>query len=446
MNSAYIPRPGQTWREWFDELPKQPGWEWTGEYLATGEVLVELRGDPDTKFTKKVLPSERVPLDMSRMGCSGKSRFAPGTDNLLHWVFVDVDVGHGDNPCHDPGEALVEAQKIVRYVGYGEIRKSTSGAGIAIGIHLPEGVDLRVQDGPTLALMMVEKAGAKCDSKATRRQCRWLWARELAPDSFQHVEGSPMPPNEESFDHVLADYLEWAVKQPDEALNSRPRHDKYLGGYSETAAQDVIKHAHDWLRNRDVTNRTPLGTRSLVEGRELYWELGLSWEQCNELLLQTGRQVLEARDYERMSRTCRYSRGWKAGKLMSRGRTIKSDEQVPNPMAKPAWNSSDGNLFRMLGKCAFIVMSKLWDRATKGEDGWSRPLMMRIEEMGNLSFKTNNRALDRLTIVGLVRKVAQGTFLLWMGEDVEQQMSKAMLKYPRRQGAQNSGLTHWKDC
>lgn len=406
------------WPTFFDGLAADPKWTWTQDWLQWYELVIEVdEVDPKTGRRKawaakgKALDWD-VPGNLFRVGCSGR------TASHLRWIFFDLDVGHSTNPHEDMESALADARRLRDWFGFGEVRLSSSGRGVHLGVPMPW-TDFRASDGPRIAKTAILATGVRADPSATGRQCRFLWIRDPSPDSFRLIDPLderklPQEPSE----RLLEAFHGMSMSgEPDEfsvgpayqapVLVSaakpagRPRDLQPIGPSLLETAKTM---ARNYMRDRMSTGRSRLGARNFVDIKVLANDLGLPTHEVNEILSSHGCPVVTDADINRMCSYCKSKRGWM---VSSRRKLIElgSDEHVV--IKAPTWAlSPQGEPWDALGKSTYLVWHAIQVRVKEVDgQGWSNPVRLLYEDMGNRAIKTNQKAIHRLLEVGLLKRV-----------------------------------------
>jgi len=406
------------WEEFFNAVSRKPEWSWIGPWLTNHELIIEVDDVDPVSGRRKAWAAKGtglsypVPNNLYRVGCSGR------TMNHLKWVFLDFDVGHGADPHANTEAAIAQASRVRSWLGFGEVRLSSSGLGVHLGIPLPWD-DFKASDGPRIAKAVALATGVNVDRAACGRQCRYLWLRDPNQDSFRLIEpldeskfpnDPPEALTEAFLGMVMAgeqeEVAELSVGPAEQypLIETAPSHGrpKDMTPIDPSMRPDAVVMARNYMVGRTTSGRSCKGERNFRDIRVLANDFGLPTNEVNTILSSFGCPTVRDDEVDRMCLYCRAKRGWRTN---SRKELIAigSDKHVTGVL-HPGWAINPaGQPWDALGKSTFLVWTAFRDRVTSVDpEGWSNPIRMVYEHMGNRALKTNQRAVERLVHVGLL--------------------------------------------
>jgi len=159
--------------------------DWLEPWIKRGMLCVRVplaEGFKDFELSR----GAEIPQGAQLLGCGGWDE-----DGVLHWVGIDMDVGHGNEKQKyaNQDDAIEAAYQIREFVnGAAEIRLSKSGNGVHVRIAIT-GVetDGRVM-ARRIALWLAATLEIKCDRTVLGRQNLWFWSKTTVQKSFALVE------------------------------------------------------------------------------------------------------------------------------------------------------------------------------------------------------------------------------------------------------------------
>lgn len=157
----------------------------------------------------------------------------------------------------------------------------------------------------------------------------------------------------------------------------------------------------------------------LMAVRYLYHDLALPLETTNELLREHGWHDVSMDAAEAMCRSCQSKRGSKATARITP--VVAGSRDTPRTgKTKPAWLHGSDKAFGLLGKSSYMVLEELWSRATPqaNDSGWTDPVAVSLPLLGNRSVETNQKAIRRLELVGLVDPAGRNEYRLLISPDM----------------------------
>lgn len=165
-----------------EEIAAIPEFNWTEKYFENAaEFLYHKEGGKPKSGSPNVLVSELNQL--VSLGCKGED-----VDGNINFLFFDIDVGHGNNPCKTKQEAIEEGYRLRKFFqGRADIHLSKSGQGVHV-LHRITGCKIPYPMAPLLTKGIAKHLNLKCDTTPLGRQSVWLWTRDLSPCSFTPIE------------------------------------------------------------------------------------------------------------------------------------------------------------------------------------------------------------------------------------------------------------------
>lgn len=159
--------------------------DWCKPWVKRGMICVRVPADDPKGFADFELKNRDVPNTALLVGSGGWDE-----NGALHWVGVDLDVGHGQEKSkyQTREEAINTALQLRAFVNNAaEVRLSKSGKGVHVRVAI-EGV---MADGRTMAARIAKWLANTLEIKSDRtvlgRQNLWFWARERGEESFQEI-------------------------------------------------------------------------------------------------------------------------------------------------------------------------------------------------------------------------------------------------------------------
>jgi len=167
--------------------------DWTAQWVNNpGMVCVSTGGRSWELKNDAALPN-----DVAAVGCGGWD-----ASGRLHWVGIDLDVGHGkpESQYATRADAIDAATALREFVGgAAEVRLSKSGNGVHVRVAIGGNITDGRNKARLIAWWLAKQLGLKCDHAVLGRQNLWFWARETAEFSFSCVikcSGTWKPPDE----------------------------------------------------------------------------------------------------------------------------------------------------------------------------------------------------------------------------------------------------------
>ena len=163
------------------DLCNQNAFTWLADWWFTNPSTVILQAGGKTWDAKRV--DVPCPPGLVSLGWNGSSQ------DRLHWVGFDLDVGHGTASYPDRDAAIKDARRLRDFFhGQAEVRLSKSGEGVHVRHKIPMDAHRSPADGSRLAKRIAASLGLRADSSPSGRQAFWFWIREPLADSFKLIE------------------------------------------------------------------------------------------------------------------------------------------------------------------------------------------------------------------------------------------------------------------
>jgi len=225
---------------------------WTAAWVRRGMICVMDLSRPKGKQSFE-LKGTALPTRFDAIGCGGWDE-----DGTLHWVGLDLDVGHGhEKNAYESTEAAVAAALTVFEFtgGAAEIRLSKSGVGVHVRVAvklpelptphpspLPQGERGPERHGrkqaPLIAKWLAKTLEIKSDTAVLGRQNLWFWAAQPGARGFELVTGKSVPA--------------WSVppaalKEPEVIAPAAPAMPIPTAGRRDAGGPSVVERASKYL-------------------------------------------------------------------------------------------------------------------------------------------------------------------------------------------------------
>jgi len=159
--------------------------EWSAPWVKRGMICVQDLSRPKDKQAFE-LKGDTWPARVDAVGSGGWDE-----TGALHWVGIDLDVGHGDEKqaYETRDDALDVAFRLREFVNNAaEIRLSKSGNGVHIRVAIA-GITTNGRTlAPLIAKWLCRTLDVRCDQSVLGRQNLWFWSKDRSEHSFALVE------------------------------------------------------------------------------------------------------------------------------------------------------------------------------------------------------------------------------------------------------------------